>query len=64
MNRPNIKVYRLAAVFVLGILLFNYPLMALFNHPTLVVGIPVLYVYTFAAWVLLIALLILLIERT
>ncbi|NMG29472.1 hypothetical protein [Aromatoleum evansii] len=64
MNRPNIKVYRLAALFVLGILLFNYPLMALFNHPTLVAGIPVLYVYAFAAWVLLVALLILVIERT
>ncbi|WP_018992393.1 hypothetical protein [Aromatoleum toluclasticum] len=64
MNRPNIKTYRLAAMFVLGVLLFNYPLLALFNHPTLVAGIPILYVYAFVAWALLVALLMLVIERT
>ena len=64
MKRPNIKLHRLAALFILGALLFNYPLLALFNRPVLLGGVPVLYVYVNAAWVLLVALLALVIERT
>lgn len=64
MNRPNTKTHRLAALFVLGALLFNYPLLALFNQPSLIGGVPILYVYAFAAWALLISLLALVIERT
>ena len=63
MNRPNIKTHRLAALFILGALLFNYPLLALFNRPTLTGGVPILYLYVFAAWALLVALLVLVIER-
>lgn len=64
MNRPNIKMYRLAALFVLGALLFNYPLFALFNRPALVWDVPILYVYAFAAWAVLVGLLAFVIERT
>ncbi|MBD5803272.1 hypothetical protein AZOA_27080 [Azoarcus sp. Aa7] len=64
MNRPNIKAHRLAALVLLGSLLFNYPLLALFNHPALVGGVPILYVYVFAAWALLVGLLVLVVERT
>ena len=46
---------RLVALSVLGFLLFNYPLLALFNRPGMLFGIPVLYVYIFAVWCLLIA---------
>lgn len=60
---PNIKIQRLAALFVLGSLLFNYPLLALFNHPTLLGSVPLLYVYVFAAWAVLIGLLALVIEK-
>lgn len=63
MNRPNLKAQRLAAVFLLGCLAFNYPLMALFNRPEPVFGVPLLYVYVFVVWPLLIALLALVIER-
>lgn len=63
MNKPNIKMQRLAALFVLAGLLFNYPLLALFNRAALVDGIPLLYVYVFAAWALLIGLLVLVIEK-
>lgn len=63
MVKPNIKTQRLAVLFVLGNLLFNYPLLALFNRATLVAGAPLLYVYVFAAWALLIALLALVIEK-
>lgn len=63
MNKPNIKAQRLAALFLLGAVLFNYPLLALFNRSALVWGVPVLYVYVFAAWLLLIMLLALVIEK-
>jgi hypothetical protein len=48
---------RLAATFVLGWLLFNYPLMELFNQAREVFGIPLLYAYVFIAWALFIGLL-------
>jgi hypothetical protein len=53
---------RLIAVFVLGCLLFNYPLLSLFNVAAEVLGVPVLYAYIFAAWALLVALMALVIE--
>ena len=46
---------RLAALFALGCLLFNYPLLAVFDRPVMVAGIPLLYAYLFGAWILLIA---------
>lgn len=64
MNRPHIKTHRLAALVLLGSLLFNYPLLALFNNAVLVAGIPVLYAYVFGAWALLVCLLMLVVERT
>ena len=63
MNKPNVKGQRLIALFLLGNLLFNYPLLALFNRPESVEGIPVLYLYIFAAWLLLIALLAAVVEK-
>lgn len=63
MNKPNVKGQRLVALFLLGNLLFNYPLLALFNQPTTVLGIPMLYVYVFGAWAALIALLAYVAER-
>lgn len=57
MNKPNVKGQRLVALFLLGNLLFNYPLLALFNQPRMILGIPLLYVYVFGAWAMLIALL-------
>ncbi len=51
----EIKAQRLVALCMLGVLLFNYPLLALFNVAATVFGIPVLYAYIFTAWSLLIA---------
>lgn len=62
MTKSNTKGQRLAAAFLLGCLVFNYPLLALFNHAGLVLGIPVLFAYVFAAWGVLIALLVLIVE--
>ena len=56
MSASSRKGERLAGLFLLGCLLFNYPLLALFNVPARVLGVPVLYAYLFAAWALLIAL--------
>jgi hypothetical protein len=39
---------------MLGVLLFNYPVLALFNVPGTLFGIPVLYAYIFIAWAALI----------
>jgi hypothetical protein len=54
---------RLIALCLLGFLLFNYPVLALFNRAALVAGIPVVYAYIFAAWALLIALIALVVRR-
>jgi hypothetical protein len=54
---------RLAALFLLGCLLFNYPLLAIFNVRATVLGIPLLYAYLFCAWALLIALVAAVVSR-
>ena len=56
MTRSSRVGQRLAALFLLGCLLFNYPLLAIFNVRATVLGIPLLYAYLFCAWALLIAL--------
>lgn len=63
MNKPNVKGERLVALFLLGFLLFNYPVLALFNRPDMVFGVPVLYAYVFGAWALFIVLLACVIEK-
>ena len=56
MSEFETKGQRLIALCLLGFLLFNYPILALFNLPSTVLGIPVLYAWIFFAWALLIAL--------
>ena len=63
MIRRSIKGQRLVALFLLGFLLLNYPLLNLFAGPARVFGIPVLYAYVFAAWVLLIVLMVWVVEK-
>jgi len=63
MFKPNAKGQRLVAIFLLGNLLFNYPLLALFNRHDSLFGIPLLYLYVFGAWALLIALLAYVVEK-
>ena len=62
MDKFEIKGQRLVALSMLGCLLFNYPLLALFNDPGVLFGIPVLYAYIFLAWGLLIFLLAVVVE--
>jgi hypothetical protein len=63
MTKANVKAPRLVALFLLGSLLFNYPLLALFNRPVSVFGVPLLYAYVFGAWLLLIVLLAIIADR-
>ena len=47
---------RLIAVFFLGVLLWTYPILSLFDYDNLMFGFPLLFLYIFATWVGLIAL--------
>jgi hypothetical protein len=62
-NRSWLTGQRLVAIFLLGCVLFNYPVLLLFNSPGMLFGIPVLYAYVFVAWTALILLMALVIER-
>lgn len=53
----NLTAQRLVGVFVLGWLLFDMPILALFDTGGSVLGIPSLYAYLFGAWALLVLLL-------
>jgi hypothetical protein len=57
------KEQRFVALCMLGMLLFNFPILALFNVPATLLGVPVLYAYLFIAWAALIALMALVAER-
>jgi hypothetical protein len=63
MANPDRKSQRLSAICLLGFLLFNYPILALFNLPETVFGIPLLYLYIFVAWAAVVALMALVLER-
>ena len=54
MSDETTRIKRLIGLFLLGYLLFNHPLISLFNMPDLVWGIPLLYAYIFGVWVLII----------
>jgi hypothetical protein len=56
------KGQRFVALCMLGTLLFNFPILALFNITGTLFGVPVLYAYIFAAWAALIALMALVAE--
>lgn len=45
---------RLVAIFLLGGVVFNWPLLSIFNRSADVLGVPVLYLYLFGAWLALI----------
>jgi hypothetical protein len=63
MGESKNRAPRLVALCMLGCLLFNYPILALFNVPGALLGIPVLYAYVFLVWALLIAMMALAVER-
>jgi vacuolar-type H+-ATPase subunit I/STV1 len=54
---------RLLALFIAGGLLFNFPLLRMFEHDTLLFGLPLLPTALFVVWTLLIVALAVLMER-
>ena len=63
MQEPESRAQRMIALCLLGFVLFNFPVLALFNVPETVLGVPVLYAYIFVAWTALIALMAWVAER-
>ena len=63
MSRMTLTGQRLVAVFLLGCLLLNFPLLYLFERDATVGGVPLLFVYVFAAWIAVIALVAAVVER-
>jgi hypothetical protein len=53
---------RLGALFLLGMLLISPPLLAVFRADLLVAGVPLLFLYLFGAWAILVLLLALIVE--
>jgi hypothetical protein len=64
MIRSSLKGQRLVALFLLGCLLFNYPIFSLFAGSGELDGVPLLYLYVFFAWALLIAVMAVVVERS
>lgn len=64
MKRSHARNERLVGLFLLGLVLFEYPMLALFNAPRLVLGVPLLYLYLFLAWAAVIAISAIVLHRT
>ena len=56
MTPESKKNKRLVALFLFGCVLLNYPIISLFNLNVFVFGLPLLYIYIFGIWGLLILL--------
>jgi hypothetical protein len=56
MTRDENKNKRLVGLFLIAWVVFNFPILSLFNLDRMIFGIPLLYVYIFGVWTLLIVL--------
>ncbi|MCF6289699.1 MAG: hypothetical protein L3J03_01655 [Desulfobacterales bacterium] len=63
MPAPKPKKELLIALFILGCLAFNYPLLALFSRPSICFGLPTLFLYLFMFWAFFILVLALVMEK-
>lgn len=63
MMRRGLARQRLVAVFIAAALLFNYPILSLFDRPEAIFGLPILYVFMFAVWGVVIAVIAWIVER-
>lgn len=61
---PSGRNERLAAAFLLGLGLFMPPFLAVASKDILVWGIPLLYLWLFGGWLLLIVVMALVVERS
>lgn len=61
--KRGIRGQRMICIFLLGVALFNFPILAVFNVRATLFGVPMLFAYLFLAWAVLILLMYLAIER-
>jgi hypothetical protein len=54
MVKASLTGQRLVVLFCLGLVLFNFPILGLFEGRGMVFGVPVLYAFVYGAWALLI----------
>jgi len=64
MTPENKKYKRLVALFLFGLVLLNYPILSLLNINIMVFGFPLLYLYIFGIWGLIIFLAALVTSRS
>ena len=62
MKPSQSKSQKLIAIFFLGLMQWIGPLLTLFNLPDMVLGIPIIFLYLFAVWVLLILFMVIVVE--
>jgi hypothetical protein len=63
MPNPTLRRQRLAALFLLGLLLWFSPLVLRFEQTGDVFGIPLLYLYLFGGWAVLVGVAALILTR-
>ena len=63
MSRPGVTGESLFFLFLLGVFLFNPPLLSIFDIPQQLFGVPLLYIYLFACWAALLLLVAFIIEK-
>ena len=63
MSRPSVTGEGLFFLFLLGVFLFNPPLLSIFDIPLQVFGVPLLYIYLFACWGALLVMVAFIIEK-
>jgi len=56
---PKRKGERLISLLIVGIILLNFPLLSVFNKTYLLLGFPVLFLYLFSIWGLIIGAMVL-----
>ena len=64
MTPENKKSKRLVALFLFGFVLLNYPILSLLNINITIFGLPLVYIYIFGVWGLLIFLSALVMSRS
>lgn len=62
MHRSIMTGQRLVALFFVGLLLLNYPVLSLFDRVVELLGVPLLFLYIFVVWACLIVVMAWLIE--
>lgn len=63
MHRSGATGGRLIAIFMMGAVLLNYPILSIFAPDVSIGGVPLLYAWVFGTWTLLIGLMAYVVER-